>query len=59
MTSRPDVTALLSGVVFLAVAGLALWTALGPGHPGPSAVVVPLGLVAFGLAGLLMSRPHT
>lgn len=57
---RPDVGALLVGVVLLAVAGLVLWTSLGwTVDWGLVVVLAPIALIVLGVLGLTLSRrPH-
>lgn len=52
-----DVVALIAGVVFSVIALGALWLALlGPLPWSVIKIVAPLGLVALGIGGLVLSR---
>jgi len=56
---RVDVVALVFGVLFLGVAGVALWAGLGRVDWQLLQIVAPLGLVAVGVVGLTLSRRGT
>lgn len=58
MTRRTDVTALVIGLVLLALACLGLWMSFGTVNWAWVGVAAPLALVAVGLVGLLFSRPR-
>ncbi len=58
MTRRPDVTALILGLLVLTVAALGLWMAFGTVNWSVMGLAIPLFLVAFGLLGLTVSRPR-
>lgn len=54
---RPDVVALVFGVVISAVAALALWLSLGGAvNWSGLKIAAPLGLVVVGVLGLALSR---
>lgn len=57
MMPRPDVTALVLGLLVLTVAALGLWMAFGTVNWSVTGLVIPLFLVAFGIVGLTASRP--
>ena len=55
-----DVVALITGVVFIAVALGGLWIAqVGPLPWGVIKIVAPLGLVVLGVGGLALSRSRS
>lgn len=58
MTSRhrPDVVALVTGLLAIALALLGLWAAFGSVNWSAVAVLAPVSLVVFGLVGLVASR---
>lgn len=58
MTRRPDVTALILGLLVLTVAALGLWMAFGTVNWSVMGLAIPLFLVAFGILGLTVSRPR-
>jgi cytochrome c oxidase assembly factor CtaG len=57
---RPDVLALILGVVFSVIAILALWASLfGTINWEVVRIAAPLGLVSLGVLGLALSRNRT
>lgn len=56
MNRRPDVLALLTGLIACAVAVLGLWAGFGTISWSAVTVAAPLCLVAIGLIGLIASR---
>ena len=58
MSARPDVTALILGLLVLTVAGLGLWMAFGTVNWSIMGLAIPLALVAVGIVGLTASRPR-
>ena len=58
MSARPDVTALVLGLLVLTIAGLGLWMAFGTVNWTVMGLALPLALVAFGVVGLTASRPR-
>ena len=57
MRARPDVVALVAGVVLIGVAGAVLWNSLvAPLTWSLIRIIAPLVLVGVGLAGLALSR---
>lgn len=56
MNRRPDVVALLAGLIACAVAALGLWAGFGTVSWPAVTVAAPLCLVVIGLIGLIASR---
>lgn len=58
MTPRPDVLALVVGILACALAALGLWGAFFPLSWPTLTVAAPVVLVLVGVVGLLASRPR-
>jgi hypothetical protein len=56
MRHSSDVTALVTGLLFLLLALLGLWSAFGTINWGLLGLALPLCLVIIGIAGLGLSR---
>lgn len=56
MRRRADGTALITGLLALLIAVIALWTAFGTVSWADASAFIPLVLVAFGLIGLFASH---